>query len=130
MEIPEVVCSIEVFSSINPSEDPQKIEQAISNVLQNMKIQIDETSAKGTSKNLESLLKIQEFIHLRRKQRIYRRNLEQNLNNDSTWFYLNKQAAFVGTIALCGESDESPLGPIKVVLSSKEIGQVIDWLIS
>jgi|TARA_Y100000815_G_scaffold61902_1_gene50225 predicted RNA binding protein with dsRBD fold (UPF0201 family) len=49
---------------------------------------------------------------------------------DSTWFYLNKQAAFANVIALCDEADESPLGPIKVVLHSKNIEDVIDWLVS
>jgi hypothetical protein len=51
------------------------------------------------------------------------------LENDSTWFYLNKQAAFVGTITLCEEAEESPLGPIKVILTSSNIDKIIDWLI-
>ena len=33
MEIPDVACRIDAYCSINPSEDPQKVEQAISNVL-------------------------------------------------------------------------------------------------
>jgi predicted RNA binding protein with dsRBD fold (UPF0201 family) len=49
---------------------------------------------------------------------------------DSTWFYLNKQAAFANVIALCDEADESSLGPITVVLHSKNIEDVIDWLVS
>jgi hypothetical protein len=49
---------------------------------------------------------------------------------DSTWFYLNKQAAFVDVIAICNEADESPLGPIKIVLHSTNIEDVIEWLVS
>ena len=49
-----------------------------------------------------------------------------NSDNDSTWFYLNKQAAFVNTVALCSEANESSLGPIKVVLRSNDIEQVIE----
>jgi predicted RNA binding protein with dsRBD fold (UPF0201 family) len=55
--------------------------------------------------------------------------MEKNLDNNSTWFYLNKQAAFAEKIAICGESDESPLGPIKIVLTSNHIEEIIDWLI-
>jgi len=83
-----------------------------------------------SSNNLEVLEKIFEVIHSRKTQRIYRRHLNNNLADDSTWFYLNKQAAFVNTIALCGEADESPLGPIKIILESDDIERVIEWLIS
>jgi len=35
----------------------------------------------------------------------------------------------VGTVALCEELDESPLGPIKVTLTSSNIDSILDWLI-
>ena len=54
----------------------------------------------------------------------------QNLSGNSTWFYLNRQAAYVDVIALCNEEDESPLGPIEIILDSQQIEQVIDWLTS
>ena len=47
----------------------------------------------------------------------------------TTWFYLNKQAAFVEKIAICEESEESPLGPIKVILTSSRIDEIIDWFV-
>ena len=52
-----------------------------------------------------------------------------NLHDDTTWFYLNKQAAFVEQIAICEESNESPLGPIKVTLTSSNIDAIIDWIV-
>ena len=61
-------------------------------------------------------------------QRIYRRTLEKNMENNSSWFYLNKQAAFVNKVAICEESDESPLGPIKVILTSTNLDRIITWL--
>jgi hypothetical protein len=54
----------------------------------------------------------------------------RNMTEDSTWFYLNKQAAFANVITLCDEVGESSLGPITVVLRSKNIEDVIDWLVS
>jgi len=130
MKIPDFNCKIDAYCTINPSEDQTKVEQAISNILPDVEIQINDDSLKATSQNLETLSNIFEVIHSRKIQRIYRRFLNNNLRNDSTWFYLNKQAAFSNTIALCDEAEESPLGPIKIVLTSKNIEDIIDWLVS
>ena len=130
MKIPDVTCNIDAYCSINPSEDPTKVEQAVSNILLDMGFKINKESLKASSKNLESLSKVYETIHARQTQKTYRRQMNHNLNDDSTWFYLNKQAAFANVVALCSEADESPLGPIKVILKSKNIEGIIEWLIS
>ncbi|HSG73622.1 MAG TPA: RNA-binding domain-containing protein [Nitrosopumilaceae archaeon] len=129
MNIPDVPCKIDVYCSINPSEDPKKVKQAITNILFDVDVEINKESLKATSTNLESLEKIYESIHSHQSKNAYRRQLNQNLRDDSSWFYLNKQAAFVNTIALCSESEESPLGPIKIVLISKNIDAIIEWLV-
>ena len=129
MKSPNIICKIEIFSSINSSEDPEKIKTAILNIFPNAKIKIDKSSITINSKDLHLLEKIYDTIHSNKSQKMYRRQLEKNLENDSTWFYLNKQAAFIGTISLCDEAEESPLGPIKVILTSSSIDQIIDWLI-
>ena len=130
MKTPDLNCKIDVYCIINPSEDQTKVEQAISNILPDIEIQINEDSLKATSQNLETLSNIFEVIHSHKIQRVYRRFLNNNLRNDSTWFYLNKQAAFSNTVSLCDEAEESPLGPIKIVLTSKNIEDIIDWLVS
>jgi len=130
MKIPDFNCKIDAYCTINPSEDQTKVEQAISNILPDIEIQINDDSLKATSQNFETLSNIFGVIHSRKIQRVYRRFLNNNLRNDSTWFYLNKQAAFSNTIALCDEAEESPLGPIKIVLTSKNIEDIIDWLVS
>jgi uncharacterized protein len=130
MKTPDLVCRIDVYCSINPSENPKKVEQAISNIFSDMNIKHYKDSLMATSSNLESLSRIYETIQARKTQRVYRRQLNHNLMDDSTWFYLNKQAAFANTVALCSEAEESPLGPIKVILNSKNIERIIEWLIS
>ncbi len=129
MRSPNISCKIEILSSINSSEDPKKIETAILNVFPDAKIKTDNFSITSNSKDLHLLEKIYDVIHSNQSQKIYQRQLEKNLENDFTWFYLNKQAAFVGAVALCEEAEESPLGPIKVVLTSSNIDRIIDWLI-
>jgi predicted RNA binding protein with dsRBD fold (UPF0201 family) len=130
LNIPNISCKINAYCQVNPSEDPQKVERAVSNVLSNMDIHVKDDSLKATSTTLESLLYIHEKIHSRNTQKVYGRNLKRNLVDDSTWFYLNKQAAFVDVVTLCENADESPLGPIKIMLQSKHIENIIEWLVS
>jgi len=125
----DVDCKISAYCAINPSEDINKIRTAVSNVLINMNEKIVGNSLIANSNNYESLSKIYEIIRAKNITKVYRRNLRQNIADDSTWFYLNKQAAFANVIALCDEDNQSPLGPIKIVLQSKNIRDVIDWLV-
>ena len=128
MKTPQIACKIEAYAAVNPSEDPEKVQQAISNILQDMNFKYENGSIKGISNDLQSLTKIYETIKSR-KSRTYRRQMRYNLEGDTTWFYLNKQAAFVNVIALCEEAEESPLGPIKILLHSKNIDKVMEWLV-
>ena len=130
MRFLDVDCKVSAYCTINTSEDIQKVRTSLSNVLTDMDEKITDNSLVANSNNYESLTKIYETMRSRRSKSAYRRHLMRNMANDSTWFYLNKQAAFTNVIALCDEADESPLGPIKVVLHSKNIEDVIDWLVS
>jgi len=125
-----VDCKISAYCMINISEDVNKIQTAISNILIDMNGRISGNSFIANSNNYESLTKIYETIRGNNSQNTYRRNLRANIDKNSTWFYLNKQAAFVDVIAICNEADESPLGPIKIVLHSENIEDVIEWLVS
>ena len=126
----DVDCKVSAFCMINASEDINKVRTAISNALTDMDEKITGDTLIANSNNYESLTKIYETMRSRRSKSAYRRHLMRNMTKDSTWFYLNKQAAFANVIALCDEADESPLGPIKVVLHSKNIEDVIDWFVS
>ena len=126
----DVDCKISIYCTINESEDTNKVRTAVSNILTDIDEKITDNSLVANSNNYESLTKIYETMRTRKIKSAYRRHLMRNMTEDSTWFYLNKQAAFANVIALCDEEDQSPLGPIKVVLHSKNIEDVIDWLVS
>ena len=128
MKTPEILCKIEAYGAVNPSEDPEKVKLAISNVMVDAAYEYKDGSIKATSRNLRSLSRIQETIQSRRANRVYRRQMRFNTKGDTTWFYLNKQAALVNVIAICDEAEESPMGPIKMIIHSQDIEQVIDWL--
>ena len=126
----DVDCKISIYCTINESEDTNKVRTAVSNILTDIDEKITDNSLVANSNNYESLTKIYETMRTRKIKSAYRRHLMRNMTEDSTWFYLNKQAAFANVIALCDEEDQSPLGPIEVVLHSKNIEDVIDWLVS
>ena len=128
MKVPQIACKIEAYGAVNPSEDPDKVQQAVSNILVDINFRYEDGSIKGTSNNLRSLSKIYDTIRSRGVISTYRRQLRFHHKGETTWFYLNKQAAFVNVIALCDEAEESPLGPIKVILHSKNLENIIDWL--
>jgi len=128
VKIPEVACKIEAYAAVNPSEDPDKVRRAVSNVVLNADYEFREGSIKATSRDLHSLSKIQETVRSRKANRVYRRQMRYNTKEDTTWFYLNKQAAYVDVVAICDDAEESPMGPIKVILHSKNLEKVVDWL--
>ena len=126
----DVDCKVSAYCTINVSEDVNKVRTSLSNVLIDMDEKLTGNSLVANSNNYESLTKIYETIRSRKTKSAYRRHLMRNMTEDSTWFYLNKQAAFADVTVLCDEADESPLGPIKVVLHSTNIEDVIEWLVS
>ena len=126
----DVDCKVSAYCTINTSEDIDKVRASLSNVLIDMDEKLTGDSLVAISNNYESLTKIYETMRSRKTKSAYRRHLMRNMTENSTWFYLNRQTAFANVVALCDEEDQSPLGPIKVVLHSKNIEDVIDWLVS
>ena len=122
--------SIQVFCEINPSEDIEKVKTVISNLFPELKIKIKGNAISGNSDDLELLSKVLASIKNRKIKNVFLRILNLNIRDNSTWFYLNKQAAFVNVVALCNEADESALGPVKVVLESNDIEETIETIIS
>ncbi|RLI97303.1 MAG: hypothetical protein DRP00_04280, partial [Candidatus Aenigmatarchaeota archaeon] len=56
-----------------------------------------------------------------------RKHLKEHSSRNEVIFMLNKQAAYLGTMAIY-EEGESALGGIKVVIKAPEIKKLIDWL--
>ncbi|MCH2604940.1 MAG: hypothetical protein MKZ80_06080 [Candidatus Nitrosopelagicus sp.] len=122
--------TIQVFCEINPSEDLEKIKTSTFNLFPDLKIKIQENRLSGSSNNIELLSKVIKSIKNRQTINVLSRIMKSNMAENSTWFYLNKQAAFVDVVALCNEADESALGPIKIVLNSNNIEEIIENLAS
>ncbi len=121
---------VKVEAAVNPSEDPKKVIAAIENVISRCSAEYRFGSrAVGRAHGAESLELIYEQIRSRSAMGVLRRMLLDNRAGDSTWFYLNKQAAAAGISAVIEDEQESPLGPIRVTINCEELDPLIEWLV-
>lgn len=119
---------LKIEASVKPSESPEKVMIAVTNVIQCSPEFLYGNRVIGRSLEIKKLRIIYEQIRSRSALGVLRRIMVNNRVANSTWFFLNKQAAAAGTAAVIEEEQESPLGPIRVTLESQEIDVLIDWL--
>jgi predicted RNA binding protein with dsRBD fold (UPF0201 family) len=117
--IPSVSISCPVF----PSEDPEKVRQAVLNIFPDAVLDISEDRISSVSAGMEH------FGDRIRKQRILdtaRSVLMKGRRGERSCFYLNKQAAFAGKISFVEE--KAVLGTIKVTVEAEDITSFIEML--
>ena len=132
MRRPNIQSEVEIKAeaAVNPSEDAQKVITAIENVIERCYPEFRYGSrAVGRARGTEPLALIYEQIRSRSAMGVLRRMLLDNRSGDTTWFYLNKQAAAAGIAAVVEDEQESPLGPIKVTIDCEELDSLVDWLV-
>jgi predicted RNA binding protein with dsRBD fold (UPF0201 family) len=123
---------IEVSVPVYPSEDIDKVKQAVSNLLKTPnfnELRIDGVTYLACI--LEERAELDKLRVLLEKERIRnaaRRLLRKNRSNDKLVFFLNKQAAYVGRVSFSEAYGESPLGTIQFEIESDDIDSLIDWL--
>lgn len=125
---PAAGCSVSGRCDVWPSEDAARVAEALANVLPGAEVSAGASSAAASGSGPGPLSRIREAAAARRSGRAYLRQMRRNLDGDATWFYLNKQAAYAGAVALCDDPGQSPLGPITVEVASRRIGEVMAWL--
>lgn len=127
---PNVSLDIRVECDVYLSENSVKVIKAVKNILNNCTVTLTDSKILAISKIPESLNKIYEHARSRAILGVFRRVLDDNTIANYTWFYLNKQAAYAGIVSICEEESESPLGPIKITITSNQLQSIIDWLTS
>ena len=123
---------IRVEVPIYPTEDINKVKQAIENIMPDIDCKVEKIGKKtyliGEMKGVKGL---KLFHRLLRDQKILdtaRSILKRSVSGNTIIFYLRKQAAFMGKIHFCDDYAETPLGPIVVQITTDEPHKVIDWL--
>jgi len=119
-------------TEINPTESEEKVETAVCNVLGNfsMAIKPERKSSVLTAEasGQDSLVKLRSLLRTDRIRDAARKVLFRSIRGNNISFCLNKQVAFAGHISFSEETAESPLGPIRVTITSDNPRQLIDWL--
>jgi uncharacterized protein len=113
---------------LNPSEDSEKVTAALRNVMDDCYIDSRHGRIFGRSIGSESLRTIYEHVRSKAALGVLRKALLDNRIADATSFFLNKQAAAGGVVAIIENKEESPLGAIKVTIESDQLDTVIEWL--
>lgn len=124
---------IRIETEVRPTEDLNKVIRALKNLFNFKNIKVEELGNERKlivieENNIETLTKFRDIL---RKQRILdtaRNILLKSYKGNVVEVKLNKQAAYQGVVSFVDSDNESPLGPINVVISSDKIELIIDWL--
>ncbi len=123
---------LRVEVEVRATEDPDKVARAVKNIF-DLELKIVELSEGyrlmvGESGSTESLKKLHTVLRQQRTLDAARAYMLRNRRGSSLELKLHKQAAYVGRVSLLTFDEESPLGPIRVLVVSDKIDEIIDWL--
>jgi predicted RNA binding protein with dsRBD fold (UPF0201 family) len=120
---------LKVEAAVYPSECPEKVISAVTNVIDKCSPDFRYGSRViGRAIGSESLSTIYEQVRSKASMGVLRRMLLDNKIADTTYFFLNKQAASAGVVVVIEDVKESPLGPISVTIDCEELNALICWL--
>lgn len=116
---------VEIKTRIHPTEDVEKVKEAVKNLFPDAEIKIQDGELTATTQD------VSKFKELLRKQKILdtaRSELTKNVKNNSITVYLNKQIATVSKINFTDEN--AVLSPLKVTfrLYGIPVERFIDYL--
>ena len=122
-----------VETPLNPTEDPEKVSRAVSNLFPNanlitLKIDARHSKLQATMTGLAALENLKSVLRQEAIRDAARRLLLRAVSGSSIVVHLNKQAAFAGKASFCDRYDESPLGPITLTITCDNPEQIADWL--
>lgn len=123
---------VRVEAEVRPTEDPEKVVKAVKNLL-DIELKVIELPNEyklvtGESSNINPLRKLHALLRQERILDAARSYMLRNRRGNSLELKLHKQAAYVGRISLVTYDEESPMGPIRVIIASDKINDIIDWL--
>jgi hypothetical protein len=119
---------VEAEAYLNPSEDEAKVSRALNNILPGAQVEKRDERLVARAEGYQALEPLYRQVRERQVITALRRMLRAHSEGGETWVYLNRQAAFVGRLAVCEEPEESPLGPIVLRVRAEDLEGFIDWL--
>lgn len=124
--------TVHAETEINPTETEEKVKIAICNILGDVSITVTLDGKcsvlKAEGLGQDSLVKLRNMLRNDRIRDAARKALFHSIRGNSISFCLNKQVAFAGHVSFSEETAESPLGPIRVTITSDNPRQLVEWL--
>lgn len=123
---------VAVSASVHETENPTKVATAVRNIFPRLMVKLvseeGESRLEAEGEGKEALERFRRILSSRRIRSAAKSVILQGKAGRRITFYLHKQAAFAGQVSFCESSQESPLGAIRVTLSSNNPDEIIDWL--
>jgi predicted RNA binding protein with dsRBD fold (UPF0201 family) len=124
--------SVHVEVEVNPTEDLEKVKQAVENILGTVSFKVEcRTWGQLLIANTTGTAGLNTLRNILARERIRaaaRKVLLGGMDDNSVTFYLNKQVAYAGHVSFSQKTAESPLGPISVQISCSNPRELIEWL--
>ncbi len=125
-DMDELPFLLQVDAQIHPTEIVDRVKTAITNMFPNIDMEVRKDWISSKTEVWTDLLYFSESLERQKVLDAARKVVLNRLSGNTTRFLLNKQAAYVGKINFCENEEESPMGPLFVVLSSEQIDELLD----
>jgi len=121
--------SVEVEACVYPTEDVERVKKAITNLIPDIEFETREgkdcTVLVGRTDSMKALSRLYELFRGQAILDTARSFLEEGYFGGEIIIRLNKQAAYAGLVNF---NEESPLGPITVVIRTEDPKGLMKWL--
>jgi len=119
-------CEMKAKTPLNPTEDVDKVIEALSNMFDYYQLEIGDDYI-SISGDKDSLLRLKEALEKRGIRNSARKIMIREAHDGVVFFKLNKQSAFSDVVNFA-EENISPLGEINVKIEVNSVEKFIDWL--
>lgn len=117
---------IRVKAQIQPTEDPEKVKKAITNLFGDISLNIEEDLISGRLTEITQLRELRSRIAQDRIKATLNKTLTRWIKDDYLSFGLNRQAAYAGHVSL-NLTNEDPMGPIQVQIR-RNATEIVEYL--
>jgi predicted RNA binding protein with dsRBD fold (UPF0201 family) len=119
-------CEIYAKTSVNPTEDMDKVIKAVANVIEYDEIEVGDDYILASGE-IETITNLRDELRERKIRGAARKIMLKGSSSHKIRFNLSKQAALVGTLNLVDDS-LCPLGEIEVEIKTDDSKKLIDWI--
>jgi len=116
--------SIRIRAKVGPTEEPEKVALAVSNIFPSAEVDVGEDEVRATAAGRGALMRFRELVLVQRTGSAVAAKLERGRDGNVLRFELNRLAAFASHVNL----GSSVMGSLEVEMEGDDVREVIPWL--